>query len=86
MDEPAFHLDMSGLDDSSGEQEAASPSGQSLANRPWVGVHFDCCSVYTRLYRSADGTVYRGVCPRCLRRVTLRVGPDGTSARFFVAR
>jgi hypothetical protein len=51
--------------------------------RPHLNVLFDCCGVYLRIYRSADGRSYRGHCPRCGRPVTFAVGPGGTSARFF---
>jgi len=82
MDEPPpYRLDIPGL--SEDEQATTVPHG--LAGRPWVGIRFDCCGVYTRIYRNAPGTAYVGACPRCLRRVTLRVGSDGTDARFFVA-
>jgi len=64
--------------------EESTPDSR-LAGRPWVGVRFDCCGVYCRVYKRADGLAYEGRCPRCGRQVRLRVGPDGTAARFFVA-
>jgi len=83
MDEhPAYRIDIKGIED--GADNPSSESG--LRARRWVGVHFDCCGVYTRIYRNAEGTAYRGACPRCGHPVTLRVGPDGTDARFFIAR
>jgi hypothetical protein len=83
MDEqqPAYRIDIKGIE---GDADGGS-SERSLRARRWVGIHFDCCSVYTRVYRNAEGTAYHGACPRCGRPVTLRVGPDGTDARFFVA-
>jgi hypothetical protein len=54
-------------------------------NRRFVGVHFVCCDVYTRVYVNRDQTAYEGNCPKCARRVTLRIGPGGTDARFFTA-
>jgi len=81
MGDPPYYVDIDGLDD--GAEGDASPT--SLHNRRWVGVRFDCCGVYARVYRNPEGTRYSGTCPKCLRRVTLRIGPGGTDARFFVA-
>ena len=54
--------------------------------RPYIGIHFECCGVYARVYRRHDQTTYAGRCPRCLRPVRVRVGPDGTNTRLFRAR
>lgn len=51
--------------------------------RKFLGIWFDCCGTYGRIYKSKDGTMYRGRCPKCLRPVTVRVGGEGTSRRFF---
>jgi hypothetical protein len=53
--------------------------------RRFVGIHFICCDVYTRIYVNADSTAYEGNCPKCAKRVRLRIGPGGTNARFFTA-
>ncbi len=79
--EPAYKLDIDGID--GGVPEGDRDGG--ARGRPWIGVLFDCCGAYTRVYRNAEGTAYVGRCPRCLRSIRLRVGPGGTAARFFVA-
>jgi hypothetical protein len=82
MDEPPpYHLDIDGVEDP-GARTSRRAGGR---NRPWVGIHFDCCGVYTRVYRNREQTAYEGCCPGCTRKVTLRIGPDGTDARFFIA-
>ncbi len=53
--------------------------------RPYIHVLFDCCNVYQRIYRRRGQRVYVGWCPKCGRRVKVRVGVDGTQCRFFRA-
>ena len=79
-DEPPYHIEIEGI----GEDTAQKP--KTLKGRPWVGICFDCCGVYTRVYRNPEGSAYVGRCPRCQRTVRLRVAPDGTNARFFSAQ
>ncbi len=55
----------------------------SYRDRPWVGILFECCDVYARIYRNWRDTAYVGWCPQCSRQVRLRIGPGGTEARFF---
>lgn len=95
MTEPPYHLEIEGVEEPGGGEERTSPDGKPTPNgdrssnpargRPWVGVRFDCCDVYTRVYRNRAGTAYEGRCPKCLAGIRLRVGPGGTSSRFFVA-
>ena len=54
-------------------------------SRKFVGVTFACCDVYARVYVNLDNTAYEGNCPRCAKRLTLKIGPGGTNSRFFTA-
>ena len=42
--------------------------------RKFLGVHYQCCNVYARAYVNKDGTKYEGTCPRCGRRVEMKIG------------
>ncbi len=68
-----------------GADEAKSADPKSLKGRPWLAVHWRCCSVYSRIYRNVAGTTYEGRCPRCGKPVRVNVAPGGTSHRFFEA-
>lgn len=57
----------------------------AAAPRPWLGVMFRCCSVYSRIYRAPHADRYVGNCPRCGAQVRARVGDGGTSQRIFYA-
>jgi hypothetical protein len=63
-------------------QPDASPAAPPAA-RPHLNVHFACCNVYLRVYRSQDGTSYRARCPKCAKAVTFQVQPGGSDARIF---
>ena len=80
-DAPDYYLDGVRLRDE-GEEEGTTP--HSPKGR-WIGVLFECCNAYARLYRNKAGTAYEGRCPHCLAKVRARIGPGGTDHRFFTA-
>ena len=79
MDRP---LDRIIRDDAS----AAGPGHSTPPDRRWIGVYFDCCGVYARIYRAENQTAYLGSCPRCRRTLRIPVGPNGTLQRIFRAK
>ena len=70
------HLDLT----SESPWDKREPASES---RPFLGVKFDCCSVYARIYIDADKTAYSGRCPRGGKAVRFQIGEGGSDSRFF---
>jgi hypothetical protein len=59
--------------------------GQAGRKRPFIGMHFKCCNVYSRIYLNREGTAFVGWCPRCAAKSVVKVSPTGSKSRFFTA-
>lgn len=57
-----------------------------MEQRKFLGIKFDCCGVYARIYQNKEGTAYVGRCPKCLRSIRIKIAEGGTNNRFFTAR
>ena len=51
--------------------------------KKFLGIMFDCCGVYGRIYQNKEGNAYVGRCPKCMRTVKIRIGEGGVGQRFF---
>jgi len=51
----------------------------------YLGIMFNCCNIYGRIYKNKEGTAYVGRCPKCMRSIRIKVGEGGTNQRFFNA-
>ena len=78
-----YILDVSGV---SGPKKDGPGKDAEAGGKPFISITFECCNVYQRVYRNAEGTAYVGWCPKCARKVVAQIGPDGVDARFFRAR
>ena len=54
--------------------------------KKFIGILFECCNIYRRIYISKEKNSYEGTCPKCNSEITVKIGPDGTDTRFFSAR
>ncbi|HWR82933.1 MAG TPA: hypothetical protein VN285_06505 [Candidatus Deferrimicrobium sp.] len=57
----------------------------SKIRRPFLGMHFKCCNVYSRIYLNKREDAFVGWCPKCAGPVKVNVSPQGTEGRFFTA-
>lgn len=76
---PGDHLDIS-----SDPSPKPLKSTEDTKHR-FIGVTFACCDVYRRVYINPEENAYTGNCPKCAKRLNIRVGPGGTESRFFTA-
>lgn len=62
---------------------------EQKGKRKFLGIWFECCHVYGRLYKNKSGTKYTGRCPKCLRILNVDIDAESekaTNQRFFRGR
>lgn len=58
-------------------------SNKRPGSKPFVGIHFKCCNIYSRIYLNKQHDAFVGWCPKCVKKVVLKISPDGEDSRFF---
>ena len=53
--------------------------------RPFVGVYFRCCHIYSRIFINKQKTAFVGWCPKCAAKIEMKISPTGSTERFFFA-
>ena len=62
------------------------PQEEKREKRPFLGITFECCNTYARIYKNKEGTAYVGRCPKCMRSIRVPIGKGGSGQRFFRGR
>ena len=52
----------------------------------FIGILFECCNIYRRIYINGEKNAYEGKCPKCNREIKVKIGTEGTESRFFSAQ
>jgi D-aminoacyl-tRNA deacylase len=55
-------------------------------DKKFLGIMFECCNIYRRIYINKGGNAYEGRCPKCFAMVKVSIGPGGSDNRMFRAR
>ena len=55
-------------------------------DKKFLGIMFECCNIYRRIYINKKGNSYEGRCPKCFAVVKVLIGPGGSGNRMFRAR
>ncbi len=79
--EPDYILDLG-----SNNQPDASSEKTDAKGRAYISVLFECCGVYSRIYKNREATAYDGWCPKCARKLNIKIGENGVNCRFFRAK
>ena len=85
------HLDLSnaptiGRNSSLSQQLTLAPNVHRQTGnqqREYLGINFECCKVYSRIFINEKKTQYAGNCPRCGKFIQFDIAPGGSDSRFF---
>jgi hypothetical protein len=44
--------------------------------KKFLGVMFECCNIYQRIYVNKEGNAYEGRCPKCFAEVKALIGAE----------
>jgi hypothetical protein len=58
---------------------------ETSGKRPFIGIVFKCCRIYSRIYLNKKGDAFVGWCPKCSAKMEVLVSPVGSSSKFFFA-
>lgn len=61
----------------------AQRKNKNEGGREFIGIFWECCKVYSRVYLNSRRSAFVGWCPKCARRVQVDVSPTGSRSRFF---
>lgn len=64
------------------ENKSSKERGNKSPKR-FLSLYWECCHVFSRVYKSDDGKSYQGNCPKCRIGISVPIGPDGTTRRCF---
>ncbi len=53
--------------------------------KEFVGIYFKCCNVYSRIYINKKETAFTGWCPKCAKKVEIKISHTGSTEKFFEA-
>lgn len=57
-----------------------------VKKREYIGVTFQCCHVYTRIYINKKRNAFVGWCPRCGVKMEVFISTEGSDSKFFTAK
>jgi hypothetical protein len=58
---------------------------KKASKRPFIGVIFKCCNIYSRIYINKKKSAFVGWCPKCGAKMEVLISPTGKKKNFFIA-